>query len=137
MSKRCANFSAIEVDMLLELVKDHKDILECKKTDKISSDGKINCWKKISEKFNATNQVFKSVESLKSKYENLKKAAKKNFAMDKLEIYKTGGGSKARPNANDVDQKVMEIVQEEQIVGLVSLYDDDSIGKKKHFLKKL
>lgn len=88
--KRCKskNFSYDEVDLLLNLVDFRKGVLENKKTDQITSKEKNVAWKGLEEEFNQKNLCgdFRDWKMLKTKYENLKKAAKKNFAEERRKL---------------------------------------------------
>lgn len=128
--KRTPNFSSSEVDILLELVEKYKSIVECKKTDKVSCETKLQTWKRIEEEFKSTCGFFRSYSVLKNKYENLKKTAKKNFAEEKRNVYKTGGGVQTTI-ATKTDEKIKSIVASEQMEGMMSIYDDDNITQPK------
>lgn len=69
----------------------HKDILENKRSDSVTSKDKEYYWKTIEKKFNAISSTdFRSSEVLKSCWDNLKKKTRKFFAEEKIKLYKTG-----------------------------------------------
>lgn len=128
MNKRSANFSCAEINFLLELVEKRKSIIECKKTDRTTSEEKLESWKDLAKDFNARyGENYRTDKVLRTKYENLKKTAKKNFSEDKKQMYATGGGSLPISATSSVDNTVLNIVHSEQIMGLESTYDDDAI----------
>lgn len=126
--KRAANFSIKEIEFLIQLIENKKGTIECKKSDRTTAEDKVRSWKEVEADFNAEFDSFRSFKTLKTKYENLKKSAKKNFAKDKQESYKTGGGPKPASNVTSIDEEILQIVQEEQIAGHESIYDDDFVS---------
>ena len=54
----------------------------------------------------------RSVKNLKKAYTNLKRGTRKRVANDKIETYKTGGGSKMT-KLDSSSEKVMAIIQEQ------------------------
>lgn len=69
--------------------------MECKKSNVLTWKDKEKVWLKIENEFNSTNssKTFRSVKHLIEKYNNLKKDTKKKFALEKINVSKTGGGS--------------------------------------------
>lgn len=90
--KKRINFTQDELSKLLNCVLKHKDIIENKKTDAIMWEEKKHAWEIIGNEFNATAIYPRTLDSLKEKYKNIKKNIRKEAAMEKQEIYKTGGG---------------------------------------------
>lgn len=84
--KRAKNFSCDEVKILLELVKEKRDILGSKKSDSISNREKYDSWKEIERRFNLlSGETFRNFKILRGKYENLKKTFKKKSLEEKHE----------------------------------------------------
>lgn len=121
--QRTTNFSTKEVQFLIQLVDKKKDTIECKKTDRTSSEDKNNAWLEIEAEFNSAFDNFRSFKNLRTKYENMKKTAKKNYAEDKQELYRTGGGPNPPSQVSAFDESILKIVQEEQMVGHESIYE--------------
>ncbi|XP_017468103.1 PREDICTED: uncharacterized protein LOC108360363 [Rhagoletis zephyria] len=68
------NFSRSEVNYLLVLVDAKKHVLECKKTDRTSSEEKAKGRSDVEAEFNGKfGIVFRNAKVLRTKYENLKK----------------------------------------------------------------
>ncbi|KAG5862061.1 hypothetical protein JTB14_006271 [Gonioctena quinquepunctata] len=50
-TKRICNFSKLETDTLMTLVKKYKDVVECKKSDAVKWKEKLNAWEEIRVQF--------------------------------------------------------------------------------------
>lgn len=87
---RVANFSNEEVGLLVSLVDKKKNLVECKKTDSVSSKAKDVEWENISKLFNSELSTTRSATQLRNKWDSLKKVTKKELAEEKLNIFKTG-----------------------------------------------
>lgn len=69
--KRASNFLSTEVELLLELVEDQKDIIENTKSDGASINSKQHAWEQITQKYNSLSTgVPRSSKELKEKYLN-------------------------------------------------------------------
>lgn len=76
-----------EKNLLLEVVGNYKHIIENKKTDKINTQTKNECWENIQLDFNAQSMSsYRAASQLKNLYEHLKKVAKKEKSTDKANI---------------------------------------------------
>lgn len=90
---RAANFSSNEID-LCDLIIKYSKMIECKKTDATTWKEKEEEWCKLTTEFNNLNSGYpRTMKSLKTKYEGIKKELRKKAARHKLEIFKTGGGT--------------------------------------------
>ncbi|PSN40506.1 hypothetical protein C0J52_05249 [Blattella germanica] len=70
------------------------DVIENKKTDSISNKQRAESWEKVSLCFNALQDSGpRTAEQLKNAYDCIKRKARKDQSLDKVEIYKTGGGA--------------------------------------------
>lgn len=125
LEQRICKFRESEVDLLMKLINKYKDIVENKKTDAVMWKQKQGAWEQIAKEFNALNGTYRSTKNIKCKYENLKKTAKKKFALEKRNLYKTGGGSEQPVNITSSDEKIKEIIGI-SLEGLVNNYDSDS-----------
>lgn len=125
-NKRGSNFSSFEVELLMSLVKKYKTVVENKKTNAVTWKEKQSTWDKIASEFNASSgNCIRTTRNIRCKYENLKKIAKKKFAAEKRETYRTGGGSAAPVGITSTDIAVKEIVGV-GVEGLVNMFDSDS-----------
>ncbi|KAK9680259.1 Myb/SANT-like DNA-binding domain [Popillia japonica] len=121
---RSSNFNKEEKLLLLEEILKYKSVIECKTTNKLSLGDKENAWQKIAASFNAKNLHARTVEQIKTKYDNLKAKARKEVAMLKLSRTGTGGG----PGVGDLDcvvEAVLKIINFKTVVGLQNKYDND------------
>ncbi|KAI4455443.1 hypothetical protein MML48_9g00000487 [Holotrichia oblita] len=121
---RSSNFNKEEELLLLEEILKFKSVIECKTTNKLSLGDKENAWQKIAASFNAKNLQARSVEQIKTKYDNLKAKARKEVAMLKLSRTGTGGG----PGVGELDcvvEAVLKIINFKTVVGLQNKYDND------------
>lgn len=78
-TRRSSNFSSKEVQFLLQLVDKKKEIIESKKTDRLTSEEKVKAWLGIEEEYNEVFSEYRSLKVLKTKYDNLKKNAKRQL----------------------------------------------------------
>ena len=88
---RAPNFTKSEIEVFTALAPRYKDIIECKRTDTQTRSEKAEAWNVLCATFNAQSSVyFRSVENLKSLWDNLKKGARKTASHELTEINKTG-----------------------------------------------
>ncbi|XP_017468243.1 PREDICTED: myb/SANT-like DNA-binding domain-containing protein 4 isoform X2 [Rhagoletis zephyria] len=124
--QRSANFTQIEVGMLIELVGKYKHILENKKTDAVSNKEKEASWEKVSNLFNASSgTTSRTASTLKLKYEGMKKSLKKKVAINRQELYKTGGGAHSQIPYSSVENRILSMSS--NIDGLENRHDSDGI----------
>lgn len=127
-NKRSKNFSDREIDLLLDLVKERKNILENKKTDAVTTRDKENCWKEISNEFNQRSGKFeRNWTELRMKYSNLKKTCKKKFSEEKKYSTDTGGGPSKPSTITSVDFEIKSMLGD-QVEGMESNFDSDFIA---------
>ncbi|CAG4943641.1 unnamed protein product [Colias eurytheme] len=109
--KRCPNWHLSEKMLLVELVNDHYDIVESKRTDSVSMKQKNAEWVKISEEYNSqTDLVHRTAENLKSQWECLKKFTKRTV---RLSMTQTEDGP-AKPECSDpLFNRIMAMVSPE------------------------
>lgn len=120
------NFSELEKELLIQIVFKYKNIIENKHTNSISIQKKNEAWKKICDEFNSiqTNGT-REIKNLKVLYDNLKMRARKEKNEDKVEQFKTGGGS----YSNKISQLSERIVGElsDQFEPLPNPHDSSSV----------
>lgn len=125
--KRNPNFTYTETNCLLELVGKYKHIIECKKTDSGAKFEREKVWKKIEAEFNnSCGDVFRDSKVLKSKYDNVKKSTKRKVCEEKKYTGGTGGGAGKSADLTDVDNRVLELLNDEMVQGLQSRFDHDA-----------
>ncbi|PSN50687.1 hypothetical protein C0J52_18843 [Blattella germanica] len=88
--KRSPNWIASEKHILISLVEKYHSDVENKRTDSMNMRQKCAAWEKLAAEFNAvTSHSHRSVSNLKLAWENMKKAAKKESANARMELFKT------------------------------------------------
>lgn len=124
--QRAANFTQAEVRILTEIVAKYKHILENKKTDTVTNREKEASWEKVAKLFNSSSGgTARSVSTLKLKYEGVKKALKKKVAINRQELYKTGGGAHSQIPYSDVENQILAMAS--NVDGLHNRHDSDGV----------
>ncbi|KAG5890784.1 hypothetical protein JTB14_007178 [Gonioctena quinquepunctata] len=124
---RAANFNAEEVRLLIRLALKEKHILENKQTDSEVWKLKSKTWERIAAVFNASSgQTFRSADTLKLKYDGLKKELKKKVNKNKAETMKTGGGHPDYIVIDGPEKELLEVLSL-SVHGLPSTVDSDSV----------
>ena len=132
--KRSPNFTAAEIEILLDLLSGKRgEIVESKKTDASSVKEKEKEWSKIENDFKARSGIPRDVKNLKFLWKRLKIDAKKKDAASKREVRRTGGGLPQNPLAlSPVSERVVSILPKEQLTpSLESPFDSDAISQPK------
>lgn len=80
---------------------------ECKRTDQLTNARKDKTWKAISHLFNQKNPTKRSDKQLRSKWETLKKIARKEYMSGKLSTV-SNNVLKIMLSSNELDIKFNE-----------------------------
>lgn len=124
--KRNPNFSFAESNLLLQLIKTHKHILESRRTDTIGRYEKAKAWDLVVDEFNKeSGECYRDKATLMSKYDNLKRSTKKKACEEKKYAGGTGGGPCKPVEYNPIENQMIEIVGIERVEGLPSYFDND------------
>ncbi|KAG5878108.1 hypothetical protein JTB14_017975 [Gonioctena quinquepunctata] len=124
---RAANFNAEVVHLLIRLALKEKHILENKQTDSEVWKLKSKTWERIAAVFNASSgQTFRSVDTLKLKYDGLKKELKEKVNKNKAETMKTGGGHPYYIVIDGPEKELLEVFSL-SVHGLPSTVDSHSV----------
>lgn len=120
------NFSELEKELLIQIVFKYKGIIEDKQTNSASVQKKNEAWKKITDEFNSiqTNGT-REIKNLKVLYDNLKMRARKEKIDDKVEQFKTGGGSWSKKISQLSEKIVGEL--SDQFEPLPNPHDSSSV----------
>ncbi|XP_045468322.1 myb/SANT-like DNA-binding domain-containing protein 3 [Harmonia axyridis] len=79
--KRGCNYTAEETNKLLDLVQQYQSAIDDKRTNTIYLTQKKEAWEKVSSAYNAVaTSGIRTVEQLKTLYDNMKQKAKKSLA---------------------------------------------------------
>lgn len=124
---RSANFSLYERDILVSLVQKYQTVLENKQSDASTWKMKEAAWKNIENDFNArSGGIFRSLKTLKVKYEGLKRTVRKKAAAIRSELYRTGGGKNTAPLLDNVEEQIKTMITL-STDGMESIYDSDKL----------
>jgi len=116
--KKSANFTACEMEVLVEEVAAHRGVLFGKFGSGISNALKVETWKKITERINASNGgEVRSVEGVKKKWYDMASKTKKKESTRRSEMKATGGGSMNIVMTAE-EEKVVEILGNEAVEGI-------------------
>lgn len=103
-------FSVHEKNVLLELVGEYKDIIECKSTNKTTNLEKSKAWVEISKRFSCELETTpRTAKQLKTCYLNMKKRAFAQKAEFLMEKRKTGGGKVKKNPPTQFDEKIIAL----------------------------
>ncbi|KAM8718844.1 hypothetical protein ACLKA7_001536 [Drosophila subpalustris] len=124
--QRCANFTPEEEAQLVALVKANQSVLENKKSDAITWKQKALGWEKLATEFTSITGVQRTVSALKSKYEGLKRKSRTEFAEEKRNLFKTGGGPQSKTCDSAVSEQIIEMIGE-SATGGENVFDSDYV----------
>lgn len=89
--KPAPRFTAREKDLIIDLVDQHKDVLECRQTDVSSTARKNQTWIKIAELYNSIHGVTaRDAKQIKKFGGNLKQKWKVEKGQERRGRFKTG-----------------------------------------------
>ncbi|CAH0546515.1 unnamed protein product [Brassicogethes aeneus] len=124
--KKNNNFTGEEQELLMALVRTHKNVIENKKSGQTTWDMKNNTWNQIEQEFNSQSKsMFRDAHSLKTKFRNMKKECKEKFSANKKSMLKTGGGAPEELDIKSTDVEMKDLIGTTVVEGLPSVYDDD------------
>lgn len=116
---RSANYTTEEKATMINIINKHKNIIESKKTDKVTWKEKNDTWETITNEFNAVapNGTYRTTDSLKKFYENMKKETRKMAAQEKMEQFKTGGGRPAHKVVDPMHESILALMNTKTVKG--------------------
>lgn len=121
--KRAKNFSQEEEVLLVDLVENHKNCIENKKSDAVIWRQKEEAWQKIEEEFAAVIGVKRNWKALRDKYDAVKRRSKSEMAEVKMETYRTGGGVSSA-KISPISTKIASMLGD-SATGLQNAFDSD------------
>ncbi|XP_016655898.1 uncharacterized protein LOC107882277 [Acyrthosiphon pisum] len=122
---RGKNFTEREKELLIDLILPFKPIIENIKTDAIWNNKKAEVWSEITSLYNLQQTSGIRIDTqLKNLYDTLKRDARKEKSNDKVQMYKTGGGS----NTNLLSKTTEKIIGllGDQMDPLINSVDSDT-----------
>ncbi|XP_031329795.1 uncharacterized protein LOC116160667 [Photinus pyralis] len=128
-NKKRVNYTQEEKKLLIHLVDSNKNIIENKDTNAVSNHQKDDVWKIIEQNFNKKCfNVFRDANSLRKQWSNMKQDSRKKAALERQELYKTGGGvapALSSKNCEANEQLVLDIINKKTVLGLRNEFDSD------------
>ena len=125
--QRSKNFSAFEVNLLLDLLTpDRVKVIESKKTDNAAVVLKNSTWGDVMTDFYAQGgESDRDLKTLKNVWKRLKEQTKKQTTEEQREIRKTGGGPKRKVLTPEAERVRGMLPTEQLYPPLQSLFDCD------------
>lgn len=122
---RSINFNPQESDLILQLVDEDTDIINCKKTGQYTKKEKTKVWDKITDDFNEGSRTKRTSKELSTKYKNLKQTFKKDISRKIKSQKQTGGGSYEGEGPSTYTCHSFGLT-ETDIVGVKNIYDSNN-----------
>lgn len=124
--ERGKNYTEQEKESLLEIIREYHHVIENKQTDGTTIKLKNDAWEVVTKQFNAMAQTGnRSSSQLRLLYDCMKKKAKKEKANEKVQVYKTGGGS-ANSQMDSISEKVLGLNSMTATQEISNIYDSDA-----------
>ncbi|XP_063219423.1 myb/SANT-like DNA-binding domain-containing protein 3 [Bacillus rossius redtenbacheri] len=125
--QRNKNTSQQEKYILLDLVTEHFNIIENKKTDGVSQQQKMKQWQILADTFNCmSGEHHRTAENLKAVWENLKKHTRKTSADQRVQVLTgTGGGPSKTVSKDPICERVQSLIKP-TIDGAKNPFNSDS-----------
>ena len=120
--KKSRNFSAAEVEVLIENVEKYKTILNSRLKNSVTNADKRRVWEKICTRINAVSCVTRTADQVKKKWSDVSSQTKCKEAVRRRERRLTGGGNQPS-ELSQIEQKVVGILGETAISGVTGGID--------------
>src|SRR4051812_32468977 len=127
-AKRRPNFSRDEEMEIVDGVALHYDGLHDQFAPKLTAQTRENLWEEILENVNAksTADPPRTVDEIKKKFQQLKSKVKAAAAFNKREMGATGGGQAKIATLNAVGEKILELIPQVEVDGIVGGLDSSA-----------
>lgn len=122
--KRSENFSSVEKQFMIELIKNHPVVESKEGTVRVLRE-KNEAWKEMMQSFNSQFVANKNVNQIKVLWKHLKVKTKKTLAAANREARRTGGGVSMAHNLSQEEEEVAQIIATD-LEPLSNPYDDDA-----------
>nr|XP_022319969.1 nuclear apoptosis-inducing factor 1-like isoform X2 [Crassostrea virginica] len=133
--ERKMNFTAREVEILVEEVEKNKTVLFAPHKDVNTNNKKNQCWNEIRCLINSIGIQERTSAEIVKKWRDISSQAKKKEAQFRREQVKTGGGPPPLPvNTNDIDQKIVAIIGKTAVEGIEGGLDTDDTNVEEVWL---
>nr|XP_022332179.1 nuclear apoptosis-inducing factor 1-like isoform X1 [Crassostrea virginica] len=128
--ERKRNFTAREVEILVEEVEKNKAVLFAPHKDVNTNNKKNQCWNEIRCLINSIGIQERTSAEIVKKWRDISSQAKKKEAQFRREQVKTGDGPPPLPvNTNDIDQKIVAIIGKTAVEGIEGGLDTDDTNE--------
>ncbi|KAL2102385.1 hypothetical protein ACEWY4_001553 [Coilia grayii] len=108
--RRALNFKPDEIETLVALVEESKDVLFGRFSSSLTKEAKEREWQKIASAVSAVSGVHRDAEAVKKKIITLTSQTKKKAVMVGKEQKKTGGGSASATPLTPAETRVLGLV---------------------------
>ena len=100
-------FSSEEIEILVNEVEKHKDVIHGKLSNTVTNTMKNDVWQNITSKVNAVNnKEARNVKQIRKKWSDFTSRTKMKEAKSRREMKKTGGGPSQSPPEDPLHTKV-------------------------------
>jgi hypothetical protein len=133
VTSRGHNFSPAEKEIVLALDEGYRGVIECKRTDTVTTKLKDETWRQLAEQYNSKPTVLKrSAKQLRLWWDNQKKRSRSRMADNKVKRVKTGGGP--CDWTSDVWDERVASISAANFEPLVNAFDSDAAYYNQHNL---
>ena len=108
---RWPRFQLEEVEVLVENVEKHKNIIFSKFSDTVTNERKAAAWKSVTDAVNSASVVGRDIIEVRNKWRDWSSVIKNKKSKRQQELRKTGGGV--------VSKEVILTITEEKVLQLI------------------
>ena len=120
--KRRPNFSAKEMEVLIESVRDFEELIVAKHRNASTNEKKTKAWNTIARKVSAVGVAMRSEEECRKKFGNLQSSTKAKAAKIAKNKKTTGGGPPSQP-LTATEEHILETLAQESVLGIAGGFD--------------
>ncbi|XP_071056513.1 uncharacterized protein [Onthophagus taurus] len=125
--RRTTNFTKEECEHLLEFVIKHKNVIESKKCDAVTWQGKQKIWIEIALGLTVVTGIcLLDAKGVIAKYDMLKKQVRSKCAQIRQNAMGNGGGLQKEIMLTSIEERIKGLILL-SVEGLPSMYDSDSV----------
>lgn len=116
--KRKKRFDSTEIEVLIQGVTEHKEVLFSSITTGPQAVKKKYAWNIITDNVNAVSVERRTTAEVKKKWFDLKSDSKKKIAEHRRDVEETGGGGPSTSDVSQVDERIVTIIGETAVSGV-------------------
>uniref|UniRef100_A0A8W8IH39 Myb/SANT-like DNA-binding domain-containing protein n=1 Tax=Magallana gigas TaxID=29159 RepID=A0A8W8IH39_MAGGI len=126
--QRKANFSDVEVEVLVDAVGTSYKVLYGKFSPCLTNNMKTMAWESVTEKVNAVSlQCTRGEVEVKKKWQDMQSAVKKKEAQRRKNLTQTGGGPSQLPMLKPWEEKILQLIPQSAISGIEDGVDTSEV----------